>query len=251
MSMCAVLQSYPGASDPFAQGTHDGLDFYYGAGKVRDDTTVTHVVAGSLTLSDDTTSYIEVTTAGVVSANTTGYTSGQIPLYTVVTASGAISTVTDDRCFFNVGGVNAPPSCCIKHTLTVSIPNNTITTFSFNTKIYDTDNIFDVAQPTKLTCKTAGKYLIIGQAEFASDASMQAGLRSIFVRLNGTTQILRNTLPAPTAPFGAVARINATTVYELSVGDYIEMQVHQTSSGALSVLPQSDYSPKFMMVKVG
>ena len=89
-------------TDPFKPGMHSGLDFYYGIGIARADNVVTRVAAGSVTLTDDTTNYIEVTTVGVVSANTTGYTAGRIPLYTVVTASGAIFSVLDDRSFFNI-----------------------------------------------------------------------------------------------------------------------------------------------------
>jgi hypothetical protein len=99
----------PMAADPFKPGVHSGLDFAYGIGIARADNVVARVNAGTVTLADDATNYVEVTTAGVVSANTTGYTAGRIPLYTVTTSSGAITTVQDDRCFFNVaagGGGN-------------------------------------------------------------------------------------------------------------------------------------------------
>jgi hypothetical protein len=87
------------AVDPFRQGTHSGLNFAYGAGVVRNDNVVTHSTADTVALTDDDTNYIEVTKAGVVSANTVGYTSGSIPLYTVVTSGGTITSVQDDRCF--------------------------------------------------------------------------------------------------------------------------------------------------------
>jgi hypothetical protein len=55
-------------------------------------------VAGYVTLADDDTNYVEVDPAdGTVSANVTGFTSGQIALFQVITASGAITTVTDMR----------------------------------------------------------------------------------------------------------------------------------------------------------
>ena len=103
--LCAKLQTFPDASDPFRQGTHSGLDFLYGAGKVRNDNAVTHVLAGTITLTDNADNYIEVdATTGVVSTNTTGFTSGKLPLYTVTTLATAITATQDDRCFFNVGG---------------------------------------------------------------------------------------------------------------------------------------------------
>lgn len=93
--------------DPFKPGAHSGLNFAYGVGIARADNAVARVDAGTVSLTDDATNYIEVTTAGVVSANTTGFTAGRIPLFTVTTASGAITAVQDDRCFFNVGGGSA------------------------------------------------------------------------------------------------------------------------------------------------
>ena len=83
------------AEDP---DNHDGLDFYYLAGKVRNDSVIYDTVAGHVTLADDDTNYVEVDPAdGSVSANGTGFTSGQIALFQVVTASGAIANVTDVR----------------------------------------------------------------------------------------------------------------------------------------------------------
>lgn len=105
----AILQTYPEASDPFRAGTHSGLDFAYGAGRVRSDNTITDTAAGTVALADDTTNYIEVDPAtGTVSDNAVGFTAGKIPLYTAVTAAGAITTVTDKRAFLpNTAGTPA------------------------------------------------------------------------------------------------------------------------------------------------
>lgn len=89
------------AEDP---DNHDGLDFYYLAGKVRNDSVIYDTLAGHVTLADDDTNYVEVNPAdGVVSANQVGFTSGQIALFQVVTASGVISTVTDQRTWVLAG----------------------------------------------------------------------------------------------------------------------------------------------------
>jgi len=77
---------------------HSGLDFAYKAGVVRQGTTVSATAAGSVTLADNDTSYVEVNPAdGVVSDNITGFTVGRIPLFEVTTAAGAITVVTDKR----------------------------------------------------------------------------------------------------------------------------------------------------------
>lgn len=101
-----ILSTFPDALDPFQElpDDHSGLDFAYGPGRVRDDNTVADVAAGTVTLADDDTNYVEVTGAGAVSANTAGFTAGRIPLYEVVTASTAITSVTDRRALLSVPG---------------------------------------------------------------------------------------------------------------------------------------------------
>jgi hypothetical protein len=77
---------------------HSGLNFKYQAGLVRNDSAVSFTPAGQVTLADNATNYVEVDPAdGLVSANTTGFTSGRVPLYVVATASGVIDTVSDKR----------------------------------------------------------------------------------------------------------------------------------------------------------
>lgn len=97
----AILTTYPRIADPYRQGSHAGLNFAYGIGSVRDGVTVTRTNAGAVALADNAVSYVEAALNGVVSANTTSYTAGRIPLYTVTTASGAITVIVDDRCFLS------------------------------------------------------------------------------------------------------------------------------------------------------
>lgn len=74
-----------------------GLTWGWQAGRVRNDNAVTDVAAGTLTLTASTTNYVEVTPAGNVSANTSGFTAGRIPLRTVITGASAITRSTDRR----------------------------------------------------------------------------------------------------------------------------------------------------------
>lgn len=115
-----------GAIGDYAEnsGSHSGLDFAYNAGKVRTNNVIHTTSAGSITLANNTTNYIEVNpTSGAVSTNTSDFTSDRTPLFTVVTSGGAISTVTDCRCFFfNSGGTG------IAWFSTVSLPTITSVT---------------------------------------------------------------------------------------------------------------------------
>lgn len=96
----AIEASGSGISTYYAEDSpnHSGLNFAYKAGKCRDNNTVSTTNAGTILLTNATTNYIELTpSTGVVSTNTTSYTSAKVPLFTVVTSGGAISTVTDHR----------------------------------------------------------------------------------------------------------------------------------------------------------
>lgn len=85
---------------------HSGLSFAYKSGKLMLGSTFTNISASSISLDDDTTNYIELTQAGAVSYNTTGFTNGNMPLFEVVTLSGAISTVTDKRAYMSHNNFN-------------------------------------------------------------------------------------------------------------------------------------------------
>lgn len=74
-----------------------GLTFGYYGGKMYVDGVLTSVSSGTLGLTNNTTNYVECTAGGTVSTNTTGFTAGRIPLYTIVTVSSAISSVTPSR----------------------------------------------------------------------------------------------------------------------------------------------------------
>lgn len=89
-------------SDLRVTDTVGGITVDYAAGTIRNDNSIVSVSASTLLLTDDATNYVEVNSAGTVSANTTGFTSGSLPLAEVVTASGDISSVTDRRAWLDI-----------------------------------------------------------------------------------------------------------------------------------------------------
>lgn len=77
--------------------TCSGLTWgYYGA-NLRVDGSVVQIANGTLTLTASAANFIEASRAGVVSNNTTGFTAGSIPLYTVVTGASTVTSYTDWR----------------------------------------------------------------------------------------------------------------------------------------------------------
>lgn len=87
------LALQPAAALGIHQSLCGGLTFAYYGGRLSDSVTVAD---GTLTLTNAATNYIECTTAGVVSSNTSGFTSGRIRMYTGVAASSLV-TYTDVR----------------------------------------------------------------------------------------------------------------------------------------------------------
>ena len=129
----------------------------------------------------------------------------------------------------------------------IATADSVLTTLTFDTERYDTDSIHDLATNTgRLTCKTAGKYLITTIAEFAFNAT---GRRQVYIKLNGTTYI--GALIIDPCQVVAGTTMTATCIYDLAVNDYVECQVYQTSGGALNINASGNTSPEFMMQRIG
>ena len=77
--------------------TTSALTWGYYGGRLLVDGVLTAIANGTVALTASTTNYVEVTRAGVVSKNTTGFTAGQIPLYTIVTGTTSVTSYTDER----------------------------------------------------------------------------------------------------------------------------------------------------------
>lgn len=86
-----------------AAGTTTGLTYGYNAGTIRSAATTVGVAAGTIALAANTTNHVEVSGAGVVSVNSTGFTAGRFPMATVLTGASTITTITDRRGFPAVG----------------------------------------------------------------------------------------------------------------------------------------------------
>ncbi len=74
-----------------------GLTFAYFGGVLFADGVASAIADGTVALTASTTNYIERTAAGVVSKNTSGFSPEKVPLYTAVTSTSGITTLTDYR----------------------------------------------------------------------------------------------------------------------------------------------------------
>ncbi len=130
--------------------TTTGLTFGYFGGSIRNDNVITDTATGTTVLADDDTSFIEVDDAGVVTDNIVGFTAGQIPLFTVVTASGVITSVTDERTFAIIGGGGSGSS-----TLSFNSTGNVVASLT-NNEAFDLTSFLDRGIMYKITITETG-----------------------------------------------------------------------------------------------
>lgn len=115
----------------------------------------------------------------------------------------------------------------------------------YDSERFDTHNMHDTTTNTsRLTCKTAGLYLLCGGLTFAANST---GRRRVYIRLNGSTTLAAHEQNA--SPIYETF-LDITTLYKLVVGDYVEIVGYQDSGSSLSVI-FANYSPEFMAVWLG
>lgn len=118
---------------------------------------------------------------------------------------------------------------------------------AFNSERYDTDTMHDNAvNNSRLTAKTAGKYLITGTVAIQANGT---GYRQVAIRLNGAANIGAHLQGVVSGAATCVMQVVAE--YDLAVNDYVELTVNQNSGGILSVLSSANYSPTFAMHYIG
>lgn len=138
------------------------------------------------------------------------------------------------------------PACRVYHNIDQNVAVGWVT-LAFNSERFDTDAIHDtVTNNSRLTCKIAGIYQISATITFAASA---VGNRGLAILYNGATMISLNVQPNSGAADGNA--MTASVLYQLAANDYAEAQSYQASGGALAVLSMGNYTPEFMMVRVG
>jgi hypothetical protein len=137
-------------------------------------------------------------------------------------------------------------SARVTHGSAQSVANESWTTLTFTaTDRFDTDVIHDTStNPSRLTCKTAGKYIIIGQVEWTANAT---GERVIRILKGGSTEVGKT---GDSSVSNVSHTQNVLTLVDLAVNEYVELSAYQTSGGSLTIRDAGEYSPEFMMIKI-
>jgi hypothetical protein len=123
------------------------------------------------------------------------------------------------------------PGACGNVATPISIRDTTPTMVGFDGAAWDNDRMINVAgvHPTRVAIVTPGIYAISANVLFSANAR---GVRYLRVFRRGTDYIAGIELPAGTVS-GTLLSVSA--IRELEAGDYLQLEVYQSSGGALDL----------------
>ena len=123
------------------------------------------------------------------------------------------------------------PSIILRNSTTQSLTSGTTINQTFDTVAHNTDSGMRDVDTSKVKITKDGVYLIVFQAELTGN---NTGLRTIHIKKNGTTEIVRISQlpPSPTT----AARLECHTVAKLITNDYITAGIFQNSGVSLDSL---------------
>jgi len=111
-----------------------------------------------------------------------------------------------------------------------SIPHAAWTKINFNAESYDVLGEFDTTTNYRFTAQAAGYYAVSAIVSFAANA---AGIRSFFIKKNGTTIVTSGQLIA-SAGSSVITRLVASDILYLAANDYLEVFAYQDSGSSLN-----------------
>lgn len=118
----------------------------------------------------------------------------------------------------------------VSRSTALSIPNATPTPITWNNEIIDHGGCWTAGDPTKLTAPVDGWYAITAFAWWDGDND---GGRRLYIRLNATTTIGRQSVVSPAAHNDVANSVSA--LYYLEAGEYVDVIADQNAGNALNI----------------
>lgn len=148
--------------------------------------------------------------------------------------------------WFNPDMIDYMEGARVTHSVDQTIPNAVTTAVVFDTETYDTDNIHhNVTNNSRLTCRTPGKYAIVGLVRF--EVGNGAGQRLIALRVNGAIWLGQICWETATS----LTQMGISQIYDLVAGDYVELMVSHTDGVAGLDAKAETGAPNFEMQRIG
>lgn len=128
----------------------------------------------------------------------------------------------------------------------LTVGHNTDVSVSWAAVAVDPWGCWASGNAARLTAPVDGRYMAVGTAEFAADAT---GYRAAWIENNAGTKLARTQIAAtPTNP--AWLQV-VTPPFDLAKDDYITMSVRQTSGGNLALTHDSNFTPSLSLIYLG
>jgi hypothetical protein len=161
---------------------------------------------------------------------------------------GSVGSTPDTDDIHLDGSINKSTAlaCRLRHTVNQSIPNNTWTVLAFDVEVFDNDGLHsNTVNNSRITIQHAGVYVLVTHVAFATNAT---GFRGLTFRRSGAAVYL--SFGYQVAVSGNETRLVATTIWQFSAGDYIEVMAYQNSGGALNAIGNATHSPVFAVARI-
>jgi hypothetical protein len=172
--------------------------------------------------------------------------------FTYVGSANEVTTTRLNASELGIRDAHFQPCVRVFHNANQSIATATDTALAFNSERFDqagnaADTMHDnVTNNSRLTCRYAGVYQVTGMAGWAANAT---GIRQLSIRhsVGPTKYSLVEDIPSASSGTYRVV----TALIALAVNEYVELVAFQSSGAGLNILASGNFSPEFMMVRVG
>jgi hypothetical protein len=126
-----------------------------------------------------------------------------------------------------------------------SIGDNTVTKVEMNIELFDTDTAYDNSTNYRFTVPSgkAGKYYV---GAFARHGNFTASREALLIFKNGS-----NIMQGESGNASSFQTLQASTVAELSVGDYIELYGYQNSGSSQTLIGDGLFQSGFFAYRIG
>jgi hypothetical protein len=148
-------------------------------------------------------------------------------------ATGTVAPATwgdqiRDNCEFLVD----VPACSVFSTTNPSITHDTPTILAANSENYDNDAMHStVTNNSRITCQTAGRYLLTAVLVYAANNSGNRGFNFV---VNGTTTLNMTLWPASSSGALTTNQSGCRSLV-MAAGDYVEVEAYQSSGVGLII----------------
>lgn len=148
----------------------------------------------------------------------------------------------------NEGDIFANRGSLVNRTSELLVLNATSTAVPWQGSVYNTDTIWVVGTPTRLTVPAGvTRVSLVGNANFDVNAT---GLRGVWFRKNGNDFVGGgNTRAAPNAAQQIILNVSSAVLVVIA-GDYFELFVYQTSGVSLNVFGTGPDTNTFASMKI-